>query len=249
MPRSKRVLVVLPAYNAAKTIEKTFKAIPMEYVDDVLLVDDKSNDETVRIAQKLGIHTISHEKNKGYGGNQKTCYKYGIETRADIIIMLHPDYQYTPKLIPVMVEMLLTGEFDTVLASRILGGKALKQGMPVYKYYSNRILTLIQNLLLGAKLSEYHTGYRAYTREVLSAIPFESDSDGFVFDNELIAQILYKGFNVGEITCPTKYESDSSSINFFNSVSYGLGCIRVSILYRLNKWGIIKSQLFSSDLK
>ena len=244
MLRNKKVLVVLPAYNAAKTIEKTYNAIPMEYVDDVLLVDDKSNDETVLIAKKLGIKTIIHENNKGYGGNQKTCYKYGIESGADIIIMLHPDYQYTPKLIPVMVEMLLTGDFDAVLASRILGGKALKQGMPVYKYYFNRILTLLQNLLLSAKLSEYHTGYRAYTKKVLSSIPFESNSDGFVFDNELISQVLYKGFNVGEITCPTKYESDSSSINFFNSISYGLGCIKVSLLYRLSKWKLIKSDLF-----
>jgi len=249
MTRNKRVLIVLPAYNAAKTIEKTYKAIPIDYVDDVLLVDDKSNDETVQIAKQLGIKTIIHEKNKGYGGNQKTCYKYGIESGADIIIMLHPDYQYTPKLIPVMIEMLLTGEFDAVLASRILGGKALKQGMPIYKYYSNRFLTLIQNLLLGAKLSEYHTGYRAYSRKVLSSIPFESNSNGFVFDNELIAQVLYKGYNVGEITCPTKYETDSSSINFLNSVSYGLGCLKVSLLYRLNKWNFIKSDLFCFDRK
>jgi glycosyltransferase involved in cell wall biosynthesis len=244
MIRNKRVLIVLPAYNAAKTIEKTYKAIPMDYVDDVLLVDDKSRDETVRIAKELGIHTISHIENKGYGGNQKTCYKYGLETKADIIIMLHPDYQYTPKLIPVMVEMLLTGEFDAVFASRILGGKALKQGMPVYKYYSNRVLTFIQNILLGAKLSEYHTGYRAYTREVLSSIPFESNSNGFVFDNELIAQVLYKGYNVGEITCPTKYGDDSSSINFLNSLLYGLGCIKVSILFRLKKWKLFNSALF-----
>jgi len=245
MIRNKRVLIVLPAYNAAKTIEKTFNAIPPDYADDVLLVDDKSNDETVRIAKKLGIKTILHENNKGYGGNQKTCYKYSLETGADIIIMLHADYQYTPKLIPAMVEMLLTGEFDAVLASRILGGQAIRQGMPVYKYYSNRILTLIQNLLLGAKLSEYHTGYRAYTKEVLSSIPFESNSNGFIFDNELISQIIYKGFNVGEITCPTKYEADSSSINFLNSITYGLGCIKVSLLYRLNKWNLIKSTLFS----
>jgi glycosyltransferase involved in cell wall biosynthesis len=249
MIQNKKVLIVLPAYNAAKTIEKTYKAIPMDYVDDVLLVDDKSRDETVQIAKQLGINTISHIENRGYGGNQKTCYKYGLETNADIIIMLHPDYQYTPKLIPVMIEMILTGEFDAVFASRILGGKALKQGMPIYKYYSNRILTFIQNMLLGAKLSEYHTGYRAYSRKVLSSIPFESNSDGFVFDNELIAQVLYKGYNVGEITCPTKYESDSSSINFFNSLKYGLGCLKVSILYRLNKLKLAKSALFNFSEK
>ncbi|MDR3609055.1 MAG: glycosyltransferase family 2 protein [Ignavibacteriaceae bacterium] len=249
MSRNKRVLIVLPAYNAAKTIERTYKAIPMDYADDVLLVDDKSSDETVRIARELGIKTILHDKNRGYGGNQKTCYKYGIETGADIIIMLHPDYQYTPKLIPVMVEMLLTGEFNAVFASRILGGKALKQGMPIYKYFSNRLLTFIQNILLGAKLSEYHTGYRAYTKEVLSSIPFELNSDGFVFDNELIAQVLYKGYSVGEITCPTKYETDSSSINFLNSVKYGLGCLKVSLLYRLNKLKIIHSALFRFNEK
>jgi glycosyltransferase involved in cell wall biosynthesis len=245
MSPKKKVLIVLPAYNAAKTIERTYKAIPMSYIDDILLVDDKSSDETVQIAKQLGIKTIIHKENKGYGGNQKTCYKYGIETGADIIIMLHPDYQYTPKLIPVMIEMLLTGEFDAVFASRILGGRALKQGMPLYKYFSNRLLTFIQNLLLGAKLSEYHTGYRAYTTEVLSSIPFELNSDGFVFDNELIAQVLYKGYNVGEITCPTKYESDSSSINFINSLKYGLGCIKVSILYRLNKWKILNSASYN----
>jgi len=249
MPRNKRVLIVLPAYNAAKTIEITYKEIPMDYVDDVILVDDKSSDDTLRIAEKLGIKTISHFDNKGYGGNQKTCYKYALESGADIIIMLHPDYQYTPKLIPVIVEMLLTDEYDVVLASRILGGRALKQGMPVYKYFFNRILTFIQNLLLGAKLSEYHTGYRAYKKDVLLAIPFELNSDGFVFDNELIAQIIYKGFNVGEITCPTKYEADSSSINFYDSLIYGLGCIRVSLLYRLKKWKLFNSALFRFNEK
>jgi glycosyltransferase involved in cell wall biosynthesis len=249
MTRNKRVLIVLPAYNAAKTIELTYNEIPKDYADEVLLVDDKSSDDTLRIAEKLGIKTISHVINKGYGGNQKTCYKYAIESGADIIIMLHPDYQYTPKLIPVMVEMLLTGEFDAVLASRILGGRAVKQGMPVYKYLFNRILTLIQNILMGAKLSEYHTGYRAYKREVLSSIPFELNSDGFVFDNELIAQVLNKGYTVGEISCPTKYAEDSSSINFFNSLLYGLGCIRVSLLYRLNKWKFFKPVLFRFDEK
>jgi|ERR1035437_1291570 glycosyltransferase involved in cell wall biosynthesis len=237
MTRNKRVLIVLPANNAAKTIEITYKEIPMEYVDEVLLVDDKSSDDTLCIGEKLGIKTISRIENKGYGGNQKTCYKYGLGSCADIIIMFHPDYQYMPKLIPVMVEMLLMEEFYVVLASRILGGRALKQGMPVYKYFSKRILTFIQNLLLGAKLSEYHTGYRAYKKEVLLSIPFELNSDGFVFDNELIAQVLYKGYN------------DSSSINFFNSLFYGLGCIRVSLLYRLNKWKLFKSDLFSFNEK
>jgi glycosyltransferase involved in cell wall biosynthesis len=249
MSRSKRVLVVLPAYNAAKTIELTHNEIPMDYVDEVLLVDDKSSDDTIRIAEKLGIKTITHNVNKGYGGNQKTCYNYALNSDADIIIMLHPDYQYTPKLIPVMVEMLLTGDFDVVLASRILGGKAIKQGMPLYKYVANRILTLIQNLILGAKLSEYHTGYRAYTKEVLSSIPFENNSDGFVFDNELIAQLLYRGYNIGEITCPTKYEADSSSINFINSIIYGIGCLRVSMLYRFSKWNLVKTSLFNFDAK
>ena len=240
MTRNKRVLIVLPAYNAAKTIEITYKEIPMDYVDDVLLVDDKSSDDTLRIAEKLGIKTISHIENKGYGGNQKTCYKYGLESGADIIIMLYPDYQYTPKLIPVMVEMLLTEEFDVVLASRILGGRALKHGMPVYTYFSNRILTFIQNVLLGAKLSEYHTGYRAFSREVLEKVNYNANSDNFVFDNQMLAQIWFAGYEIAEITCPTKYFDDASSINIKNSSIYGMGVLKTSLQFRLQKWGLAK---------
>lgn len=244
---NKKIVVVLPAYNAAKTVQNTYSEIPKDIVDEVLLVDDKSKDETVRIANELGIKTILHNENKGYGGNQITCYNNALNAGADIIIMLHPDYQYTPKLIPAMISLIIDGEFDVILGSRILGGKALKGGMPLYKYFFNRVLTLVQNLFTGAKLSEYHTGYRAFKKEVLNEIPYQRNSNGFVFDNEIITQILYQGFKVGEISCPTKYDKDSSSINFISSIKYGFGCLRVSLLYLMSKWKLINPVLFNFE--
>ena len=244
MVYGKKVVVVLPAFNAERTLRKTYEELPSEVVDETILIDDASTDETVRIANDIKIKTIIHESNQGYGANQKTCYNAALESGGDIIVMLHPDYQYPPKLVVPMAYMLGSGEYDMVLGSRILGGKSLKGGMPVYKYVSNRVLTFIQNLATGAKLSEYHTGYRAYTREVLETIPFLENSDDFIFDNEMLSQILYKGFNVGEISCPTRYFAEASSINFARSVKYGLGCVWVSIQYRLSKWGLINFRLF-----
>lgn len=238
------VIVVLPAYNAARTLESTYREIPSAAVDMVLLVDDASNDRTVAVARKLGIETYVHSKNTGYGGNQKTCYSKALELGADIVIMLHPDYQYTPKLIPAMVELIRSGEYDVVLGSRILGGKAIKGGMPRYKYYSNRILTLLQNILMGQKLSEYHTGYRAYSRKVLESIPWQVNSDDFVFDNQILSQVLYNDFRVAEVTCPTKYFRNASSIDFRKSIIYGMGCLGTAMLYRLNRMKILKSDLF-----
>ncbi|MDP1676287.1 MAG: glycosyltransferase family 2 protein [Bacteroidota bacterium] len=245
MIRNKKIVVVLPAYNAAKTLETTYREIPFDIVDEVILVDDASNDNTVSVAKQLSIQVIEHEKNLGYGGNQKTCYNAALLQHADIIVMLHPDYQYTPKLISAMSFLLESGEFDVVLGSRILGGKAMSGGMPLYKYISNRFLTLVQNLLMGAKLSEYHTGYRAFTRTVLESIPFNGNSNDFVFDNEMLSQILYADFRVGEITCPAKYFADASSINFSRSVKYGLGCLKTAIQFRLNKLGILRSSIFT----
>ena len=244
MVYGKKVVVVLPAFNAERTLRKTYEELPSEVVDETILIDDASTDETVRIANDIKIKTIIHESNQGYGANQKTCYNAALESGGDIIVMLHPDYQYPPKLVVPMAYMLGSGEYDMVLGSRILGGKSLEGGMPVYKYVSNRVLTFIQNLATGAKLSEYHTGYRAYTREVLETIPFLENSDDFIFDNEMLSQILYKGFNVGEISCPTRYFAEASSINFARSVKYGLGCVWVSIQYRLSKWGLINFRLF-----
>lgn len=241
----KKVTVVLPAYNAAKTLERTYRDIPKDIVDDIILVDDASNDETVALAQQLNIYTLIHKQNLGYGANQKTCYRAALERGADIIIMLHPDYQYTPKLIPAMAYLLVSGEYDVVLGSRILGGKALKGGMPLYKYVSNRLLTFIQNLFIGAKLSEYHTGYRAFLRDVLLSIPFEQNSNDFVFDNELLSQIIYAGYRVGEISCPARYFPEASSINFRRSLRYGFGCLWTAFLFRLTKWKIIQSKLFT----
>lgn len=240
MYQNKKVVVVMPAYKAAQTIEKTFAEIPLDVVDEVILVDDASPDETVLIAQKLGInHVISHEKNKGYGGNQKTCYRKALEVGGEIIIMVHPDYQYTPKLIRAMVSIIGEDLYPVVFGSRILGKGALKGGMPLYKYMANRILTLVQNILLGQKLSEYHTGYRAYSSEVLKSIDFEKCDDDFIFDNEIIAQIFWKGFEIAEVTCPTKYFDEASSINFARSSTYGLGVLRVSLRYFLAKAGIL----------
>ncbi len=247
MIRSKKVVVVLPAYNAEKTLEMTYREIPFDIVDDIILVDDASTDETVFLAKKLNIQTIAHKKNVGYGGNQKSCYKEALKQGADIVIMLHPDYQYTPKLISAMAFLLESGEFDVVLGSRILGGKAIAGGMPLYKYISNRFLTFVQNLLMGAKLSEYHTGYRAFTREVLETVPLEKDSNDFVFDNQMLSQILYDDFRVGEITCPAKYFPQASSINFSRSLQYGLGCLKTAVQFRLNRWGILHFGIFDFD--
>jgi glycosyltransferase involved in cell wall biosynthesis len=245
MYSNKKVIVVMPAYNAAKTVRKTYSEIPLHIVDEVILVDDKSTDETIKVAQELGISIIAHEKNLGYGGNQKTCYKVALEKGADIVIMLHPDYQYTPKLITAMTSLIAEGLFDCVLGSRILGVGALKGGMPLYKYISNRFLTLVENIFLDYKLSEYHTGYRAFSKEILQTLPLDNNSNDFVFDNQMLAQIIYAGFNIGEITCPTLYFEDASSINFSRSVKYGFGVLGVSVAGFLHRRHIKKSHLFS----
>ncbi len=245
MYKGQKVIVVLPAYNAALTLEKTYSEIPMNIVDEVILCDDASSDNTLQIAQDLGIHhLIMHDKNKGYGGNQKSLYDKALELGADIVIMLHPDYQYTPKLIPAMVNIIGEGLYPVVLGSRILGKGALQGGMPLYKYIANRSLTAFQNFMLNYKLSEYHTGYRAYKREVLESISFQENSDDFVFDNEVLSQIIFKGFHIAEVTCPTKYFEGASSINLYRSIRYGLGVVRVSLLYRLCKWKVVNSMLY-----
>lgn len=245
MINGQKVIVVLPAFNAALTLEQTYAEIDRTIVDEVILVDDASKDDTVIKAKAIGIlHVISHESNKGYGGNQKSCYRKALEAGADIIVMLHPDYQYTPALIGPMVSLIANKVYPVVLGSRILGKGALKGGMPFYKYVANRLLTATQNLLMGQKLSEYHTGYRAYHRDVLLAVPFESNSDDFIFDNEILAQIFYKGFDVAEITCPTKYFDEASSINFSRSLKYGFGVLRVSFQYLFQKAGLVHSGIF-----
>ena len=245
MLNEKKIVVVMPAYNAEKTLELTYNDIPFEIVDDVILVDDASRDSTPDIARKLGIHTVVHTENLGYGGNQKSCYRTALGLGADIVIMVHPDYQYTPRLIPAMASMIAYGEFDVVLGSRILGVGALKGGMPLYKYVANRFLTLFENLFLGHKLSEYHTGYRAFSRELLEQLPLEENSDDFVFDNQMLAQIICFGYRIGELTCPTRYFSDASSINFRRSVKYGLGVLKTSVQFRLQKWGLGSFSIFS----
>jgi glycosyltransferase involved in cell wall biosynthesis len=245
MIKGQKVVVVLPAYNAAKTLRQTYDEIDRLVVDEVILVDDASKDDTITVAREIGIqHIIRHEKNKGYGGNQKSCYNKALEVGADIIVMLHPDYQYTPALITPMVSLIANNVYPVVLGSRILGKGALKGGMPMYKYLFNRMLTMTQNILMNQKLSEYHTGYRAYHKDVLLSIPFNDNSDDFVFDNELLAQIFYKGYEIAEITCPTKYFDEASSINFKRSAIYGLGVLRVSLQYFFNKIGLAKSKLF-----
>jgi glycosyltransferase involved in cell wall biosynthesis len=245
MINDKKIVVVLPAYNAAKTLKITYNEIDFDIVDEVILVDDRSHDETLQVARELGIqHIIEHQANRGYGGNQKSCYQKALDLGGDIIIMLHPDYQYTPLLIPSMAHLLSSGLYEVVLGSRILGKGALKGGMPVYKYVANRFLTLFQNIMMGAKLSEYHTGYRAFTRKVLESVNYESNSDNFVFDNQMLAQIWYHGYEIAEITCPTKYYKDASSINIRNSMVYGMGVLKTSLLYRLNKWKIVNSPIF-----
>jgi len=242
---NKKIVVVMPAYNSERTLEATYREIPLDIVDDVVLVDDHSADNTAERATHLGIkHVIIHEKNMGYGSNQKTCYRKALSLGADIIIMVHPDYQYTPKLVPAMAYIIGNGVYPVVLGSRILGRGALKGGMPLYKYVSNRCLTIIQNVLLGAKLSEYHTGYRAFSREVLETVSFEHNSDDFVFDNEMLSQILFLGFEIAEITCPARYFPDASSINFWRSVRYGLGVLRVSVGYFLQKRKILHLRLY-----
>lgn len=243
----KKIVVVMPAYNAEKTLKKTYDEIPKEIVDKIIVTDDCSNDSTVKIAKELGISTIIHESNKGYGGNQKTCYSEAIKEKADIVIMLHPDYQYPPKLITAIASMISTGMFDIVLGSRVLGGLALKGGMPFYKYVCNRLLTFIGNLLLGQKISEYHTGYRAFSKEVLLTIPIFENSDDFIFDNQMLTQAIHFNFSIGEITAPAQYTSESSSINFKRSVIYGIGVIATNIKYRLQKMNLAKFSLFDKN--
>ena len=245
MLNGKKIAVVLPAYNAAKTLEMTYSEIPFEFVDEVILVDDASRDDTAEVARRLGIRTIVHEQNTGYGGNQKTCYRAALEHGADIVVMLHPDYQYTPKLITAMAAMIAYGEFDAVLASRILGIGALKGGMPLYKYVANRFLTLFENLLLGHKLSEYHTGYRAFSREILESLPLDKNSDDFVFDNQMLAQVVWFGYRIGEVSCPTKYFEEASSINFRRSTIYGLGVLRTAVQFRLAQMWVLTGRIFT----
>ena len=246
MIKNKKVVVVLPAYNAAATLEKTYREIDFTIVDEVVLVDDASKDNTAEIGRKLGIkHIVVHEKNKGYGGNQKSCYNKALEIGADIVIMLHPDYQYTPLLIPAMASIIANDLYPVVLGSRILGKGALKGGMPMYKYIFNRFLTLSQNLLIGQKLSEYHTGYRSFSKEVLTGINYMANNDDFVFDNEMLSQIFMAGFEIAEVTCPTKYFEEASSINFTRSMKYGRGVLRVSLQHFLHKKGILKNKIYS----
>jgi glycosyltransferase involved in cell wall biosynthesis len=243
----KKVVVVLPAYNAEKTLQSTYHEIPKDIVDDIILVDDASSDNTVGLAKSIGIrHVIRHEKNLGYGGNQKTCYTKALELGADIVVMLHPDYQYTPKLITAMASIIGNDLYPVVLGSRILGNGALRGGMPRYKYIANRFLTLVQNIFMGQKLSEYHTGYRAFSRDVLLKINYSANSDDFVFDNQMLAQICYKGFQIAEVTCPTRYFQEASSINFMRSSVYGLGVLSVAFAYRLQKWGLVKLRIYGA---
>lgn len=247
MIKGKKIVVVLPAYNAEATLEQTYREIPFDIVDDVVLVDDNSRDETIRKAAELGIkHIVKHEVNRGYGGNQKSCYTKALSIGADIIVMLHPDYQYTPRLIESMAYMIANDVYPVSFGSRILGKGALKGGMPVYKYIANRLLTLFQNIMLGQKLSEYHTGYRAFHKSIFQKIDIEANSDDFIFDNQMIAQIFMAGFEIGEVTCPTKYFDEASSINFKRSSIYGLGVLKVSFQYRFQKWGLTKYKYLAS---
>ena len=239
----------MPAYNAEKTLRQTYEELPHEYVDEVILVDDASKDETSRVAHELGIKTIIHPENKGYGGNQKTCYTEALKHGADIVVMVHPDYQYSPRLVTAMASMIASGHYDVVLGSRILGGTALKGGMPLYKYIANRILTFVENLALGVKLSEYHTGFRAFTREVLETLPLGENSDDFVFDSEMLVQTAYFGFRMGELSCPTRYFKEASSINFRRSVKYGFGVLGSIMKYLVGKWGLKEYTIFNSKGK
>lgn len=245
MVQDKKLIVVLPAYKAEKTLERTVQAVPPGFVDEFILVDDSSPDATAEVARRLGLTTIVHEKNLGYGGNQKTCYKAALDRGADIVVMLHPDYQYEPRLVPVMANMVASDIYDVVMASRILGRGALEGGMPLYKYIANRILTFVENLLLGLKLSEYHTGYRAYSAKALRKVDLDKNSDDFVFDNQIVAQFRAANLRFGEISCPTKYFDEASSINFRRSVKYGFGVLGTAMLYRLHAWKIYSHQIFS----
>lgn len=237
----------MPAYNAEKTLQKTYDEIPFDIVDDVVLVDDKSSDKTADLAREIGIkHVITHENNLGYGGNQKSCYRKALDLNADITIMVHPDYQYTPLLIPSIAHIIANDLYDSVLASRILGKGALKGGMPMYKYIANRFLTLTQNILIGQKLSEYHSGYRAFSKNILETIDFEANSNDFVFDNQMLCQVFHAGFEIGEVTCPTKYFEEASSINFARSSTYGLGVLKWSFIYRLSKLGLVNPRIFKT---
>ena len=247
MMNGKKVVVVMPAYNAASTLERTYAEVPKDIVDEVILVDDCSRDDTIKQAQRLGLRCFRHERNWGYGRNQKTCYAEALKTGADVVIMVHPDYQYTPKIIPAMANLCTCGEYDVAIASRILGGTALRGGMPLYKYVANRFLTLSQNLLMSAKLSEYHTGYRAFTREVLEALPLWENSDDFVFDNQMLAQTVHFGFRIGEVSCPTKYFDEASSINFRRSCTYGIGVLQTSLQFRLQKLGYKQYPIFDKN--
>ncbi len=242
-----KIAVVLPAYNAEKTLERTLAEVPMDVVDDIILVDDHSKDRTLELAKSLKLFAVRHDVNLGYGGNQKTCYKLALERGADIVVMLHPDYQYTPKLVTAMASMIASAEFDVVLGSRILGVGALKGGMPLYKYIANRILTSIQNLLVDHKLSEYHTGYRAWSRKVLETLPIHLNSNDFIFDNQMLCQAIAAGYRIGEISCPTRYFAEASSINFRRSVIYGIGVLAVAVQLRLHKMGLIGSKLFANS--
>jgi len=245
MLNGKKIIVVMPAYNAAKTVEATYRDLPRDVVDEVILVDDCSRDDTVEQAKRLGITTIVHKQNLGYCGNQKTCYRTALEHGADVTVMVHPDYQYDPRLVLPMASMIVNGPYDVVIGSRILGGHALKGGMPLWRYVSNRFLTLFENICTGAKLSEYHTGYRAFSRTVLTTLSLDRNSDDFVFDSEMLAQVLMQGFMIGEVSCPTKYFEDASSIKFRRSVRYGFGVLGVSIRYLLQRIGIMKFALFT----
>ena len=247
MIHGKKVVVVMPAYNAEKTLRKTYEEIPFEYVDDIILVDDYSSDRTVAVAKELHIKTFVHRQNRGYGANQKTCYTEALKLGADVIIMIHPDYQYTPKLIVAMASLIALGQYDVVLGSRVLSEGALKGGMPLYKYISNRVLTFIQNILLNKKLSEYHTGYRAFSRNVLETLPLRENSDDFVFDNQMLSQVCFFNYSIGEISCPTKYFEDASSVNFKQGVIYGVGVLKTSFSYWLQKSGFINSKLFDKN--
>lgn len=240
----KKIVVVMPAYNAARTLKKTYEDLPKDAVDEVLLVDDRSTDETIALAQELGLQHVQHPQNMGYGANQKTCYREALELGADVVVMVHPDYQYDPKLAGALAWLVACGTYDAAIGSRIVGGGALRGGMPRYKYIANRLLTLIQNWLMGCKMSEYHTGYRAFSRELLESLPLENNDNGFIFDNQMLAQAAYFGFRIGEVSCPTRYFAEASSITFWPSVRYGLGVLSTATKYRLQRWRLIDSKLF-----
>jgi len=249
MMSGKRVCVVMPAYNAEKTLRQTYAEVDWSVADDVILVDDASRDHTADVARELGLHLVVHPQNRGYGGNQKTCYAEALSRGADIVVMLHPDYQYSPRLLPALVGMVASGHFDVALGSRILGVGALQGGMPLWKYVANRLLTAFENFLLGYKLAEYHTGYRAFSRRLLETLPLERNSDDFVFDNQMLAQALWFGFQIGEISCPTRYFADASSINFRRSVKYGFGVVATAVEYRLARWGLIRPHRFDAGAR